>query len=249
MWAHRIYTTDAMLSYWQGQSVYSDTEITSVSPAVLGASRLTINWARSTPAGTQEDLCSINPHFAVAATPGAPISYLDGAAKAVVETEVFTWLAAWAALAANSFNTWQLVWHDIVAGDAFYGPADRFNQLDPGIPGTAGVGRMPDQLAVDLTFRTASRRHWGRAYVPGIGMGKYDSTYGRPTNATCDALASSWRTMINTLRAKPQSIEQVVFSKAYQANLVISELHCDNVADVVRRRRAKQASYRKAFTA
>ena len=78
---------------------------------------------------------------------------------------------------------------------------------------------------------------------------KYDSTYGRPTNATCDALCSSWRTMINTLRSKPQSIEQVVFSKKYEANLVISELHCDNVADVVRRRRAKQASYRKAFTA
>src|SRR3954454_14993179 len=204
MWTHRIYTTDAMLSYWQSQSVYSDTAITSVGAATLGASRLTINWARSTPAGTQEDLVSINPHFAVAASPGAPISFLDNAAKAVVETEVYTWIASWAALASNQFNTWQLIWHDIKAGDPFYGPADRFTQLDPGIPGTFPNARTPDQIAINLTFRTASRKHWGRVYLPGINSGRYDAVYGRPTNATCDSLASSWRTMINTLAGKPQ---------------------------------------------
>src|SRR5262245_47377195 len=97
-------------------------------------------------------------------------------------------------------------------------------------------------------MKTPSRRNWGRVYEPGVAFSQYDAVYGRPTNAMCDTLASAWRTMLNNLVAKSTSVECVVFSKQYQANLVVSEVACDNVPDIIRRRRPKNPSYRKTFT-
>src|SRR5262245_8771264 len=191
MWAHRIYTNGANLSYWQGQSVYSDTQIIDVGPLQLGASRATMTWSRTTPAGTQEDLVTINPHFAVAPTPGAPTTILSNADKDNVANEMQTFCTSVAAKMTAQFTTANLVWHDIFAGDVFYGPADRITPIGVG-PGLIANNRLPDQCALTITMKTASRRHWGRVYVPGVAFSQYDAVYGRPTNAMCDTLASAW---------------------------------------------------------
>jgi hypothetical protein len=186
-------------------------------------------------------------HFAVMVAAGTA-AYLDASQKAEVETDLGPFWVSLNALMPSGVNIVDYVWHDWFEGDRFYGPADRITSSG-GITGTIASSRLPDQVAATITFRTASRKHWGRMYVPSIAWTKMDSTYGRIANGTCDILASAARTLALATEANTARTSLVVFSLAHQAVLTIDEIHCDNVPDIVRRRRAKSASYRKAFTA
>lgn len=243
-WTHKIICDASTLSYWQGQSVFSDTSL-AVATGTPGVSKCTITWTRSTPAGTREDLCTINLHMAVVVT-STTVTQLNSSQKADAETDINTCLTSVANLQSNQFSTAEIVWHDLLFSEAKYGPADR--RTVSVITGAAASARMPDQDSATVTFRTASRTHWGRVYVPGLERGAFDTTYARINNTAVDNLALFFRTLQNNLVANTASTEIVVFSKQYLAALTVSELVVDNVPDVVRRRRPKQSSYRKSYT-
>jgi hypothetical protein len=244
VWSNIIRCAPSTLSYWQTQSVFSDTVIHEA-PA-LGVSKCTIAYSRTTPAGTQEDLATMNLHLGVVAGPACVP--LTAGQKADAETDINAFCVALGTVQSNQFRMVGYTWHDWQAGDVYYGPADRVT--DPLFsPADVVSSRMPDQLAVNITMRTASRRHWGRVYVPGVAGTKYETTFGRPANSTCDTLASALRTLANSLIANTTATSLIVFSKQYQAALDIGRIDCDNVPDVIRRRRPKNASYRKTFTA
>jgi hypothetical protein len=146
----------------------------------------------------------------------------------------------------SGFTHKEIVWHDVEAGDKYYGPRER-TTLTSNV-GVQATGRLPDQLAVNVTLRTSSRKHWGRMYFPGIAAARYDTTYGRVLNGTCDVLAQAVRDLGTALTANTAHTELVVYSHVHQAVLSVDEIHCDNIADVIRRRRAKEPSYRKVYT-
>jgi hypothetical protein len=244
MWDRTITHTPATASYWAAQSKFSDTVVQAASGS-LSASRATINWSRSTPAGTQEDFASFTMHFCVHVGAGSYVQ-LDATQKADAETDLAVFVASLRGEMSNQFTHVNTTWHDVVAGDQFYGPADRITAN--GLTGQVATSRLPDQLAVNVTLRTSSRKHWGRFYIPGIASTKFDLTYGRPTSTVCDTLATATRTLGTSLMANTAATELVVYSHQHQAVLSVDEIHCDNVADVIRRRRAKMVSYRKAFT-
>jgi len=242
--SRRIICSPETESYWQAQSRYSDSTI-EVAPA-LSASKATLQWKRTTPAGTQEDLCSINVHMGIVA--GATCVFLDDTQKAAAEVDLKAYMDALAGMQNPGFSSHSIVWHDHRAGEPFYGPADRVTTYATAVGSGPGT-RLPDQVACSVTMRTSSRKHWGRVYVPGLGSARFDATYGRFLSSTCDALASTLRDLYSGLEGNTASTTMVVYSTAHQAALTIDEIVCDDVVDIIRRRRAKAVNYRKIIAA
>lgn len=230
--------------YWTAQPVDSSTVLTDAGAANVGASLLTLSWSRSTPSGTREDLCTCT--VAVAKQPGGNLwSTLISADKATVEGYFDTWWLTQKTYVANQFMLVEYRWHDWVLTDDLLGPADRVTSRT--VSGTGGaVHRIPDQDAMTLTFRTASRKHWGRIYLPGTWFSGLDPAYGRWASSHVDNVAAAWHTMLASLHGA--SMDVVVVSRKYRGILQVNELQVDDVPDIQRRRRPKQAAYRKVYT-
>lgn len=244
MWEREITHTPGTAAYWEAQSAFSDA-VVQPAAGTLSASKCTLTWNRTTPAGTREDLATINLHMCIHVGAASYVRLTD-TQKADAETPIKAFIDAWALNGVNQWTHQEIVWHDVTAGDTFYGPADRRTTYTK-VGGNAG-NRMPDQNAVTVTLRTASRKHWGRFYLGGLPTNGYDTVYGRPANAICDAYASATRTLALALNSLTAHTELVVYSHAHQAVMTVDEIRCDNVPDIIRRRRAKQSSYAKSFT-
>src|SRR5262245_30907452 len=184
MWGHHILCAPSTLGYWQAESKFSDTVVTP-STAQASCSRVTLNFDRTTPIGTREDFASFTLHMFVGSWNANAVSLTDSQ-KGDAETDLNAWVSSWTAKASSAYTFTNYTWHDVAFGDQFYGPADRITQT--GNPGTNAADRLPDQITTNITFRTASRQHWGRFYCPGLGAAQYEKTFGRPANTTCDWL-------------------------------------------------------------
>lgn len=245
MWGHHILCAPSTRSYWDAQSKFSDSVVTN-SSGTGGTSRVTVNVSRTTPTGTREDWASFTLHFCVGSWLANMVPLTDSQ-KADAEADLDTFTSAiFTNYIGNKFTLINYTWHDVQFGDQYYGPADRITPKS--LVGSDSSARLPDQISTNVTFRTCSRKHWGRYYWMGIGALFYDSSFGRPSNATCDALASATRNLANGVLSNTAATELVVYSHKYAAVLEIARIDCDNVPDVVRRRRAKMASYRKTYT-
>lgn len=246
MWEREIIYTPASATYWASQSKYSDTVMTPAAAGTFSCSKFTSVWTRSTPTGTTEDVGTFSMHMAVVVGSGGR-TFLSDSQKSAAESDFMEFLASMNTYVNQGWTSSEFQWHDIVAGDAKYGPMDRVH-----LHGSAGGGgastRLPDQLAATVTLKTASRLHWGRFYFPGLTPAAIDLTYGRLTNTYVDALATAAKALQVALNANTAVTEIGVFSKPYQAWLTVDEIQVDNVPDIIRRRRVKKKSYAKVFS-
>lgn len=230
-------------SYWAGESFFSDTSV--VEDSTVGASRVTLKWSRTVPSGFVEDQAMTTLTLAMNMGPG-DYQVLNNAAKADAESDLGSFWDNIKTLITPAWTLVEYAWHDWSAPETKLGPADRVTTLSAAAAGTGG--RIPDQNAITVTFRTASREHWGRSYLGGFTVGQYDATYGRPSHATCDALATHFNTLQGALQANTQATEIVVHSLEHQAVLSVDEIHCDDVPDIIRSRRPRRPTYRKVFS-
>lgn len=237
-----IFTDTDNQSYWLDQSLDASTSVIIAVPT-LGFSRLQIVWDRTTPVGTREDVVTTGLSWCEAAASACtPLSPTD---KTYVETLLATWWTAQKAVTTNQFTLREYRWYDYQPISTRPGPVDKVTAS--GVVGGLAASRLPDQLAYTSTYKTASRKHWGRSYWPFSGTSSIDLTYGRVTTAATDTLAAN---LIALLRAPGGSgiINPCVASIAHHGVLLLKELQVDNVADVIRSRRAKVANYRKSYT-
>jgi hypothetical protein len=107
------------------------------------------------------------------------------------------------------------------------------------------VGRSPDQLACNLTIRTASRKHWGRIELPGIDIGKWDPASGRLLNSSIDLLSGAFDGLHNSLATAGYRLG--VWSQLHPTFMTASQLEVDDVPDIQRRRRPKRRNYAKIY--
>ena len=242
MWERIITHANTTDGYWAGQSYFSDTLLYSSDPAIVKCSLVTAVFTRTTPAGTREDVLTCTAALAKIGG-GGVYSSLSGADMANAETDLNSWWTSQKGYTSNQCTLAEWRWHEVSAAIDKHGPAVRVTSV--GVAGTLAASRMPDQVSATVTARTASRKHWGRVYLPMIGWGSTDTAYGRLSNASCDAIAGYWRTLALALDGR--SIALGVWSPVGKAFLTTDEIHVDNVYDVQRRRRAKQASYRKSY--
>jgi len=110
-----------------------------------------------------------------------------------------------------------------------------------------GASNMAPQVCSSVTEETPSRRHWGRFYLPTLAAGALAN--GRVGTGTVDALANATSNAYNELFASDfQPV--VVSTRANKGKVVhalqgVTGVRCDDVPDIIRRRRFKNALYHK----
>lgn len=132
-------------------------------------------------------------------------------------------------------------------GSAFLNTGPPFNIVSVGSPGT-GAGSMPYQVATSCTFKTAWAKHWGRAYVPNPWhtAGLVDAN-GRLVAAHRTAVADAFHDLFDTL-ANGDFLAVVPVTdldkQTFHGLLGVTQAVVDDVPDVIRRRRPRQAAAR-----
>lgn len=250
VWSPEITHTSEKSGYWGTQSREAGTTETIQSETTLGAWRLTLVYSRVVPAGVREDTMTNN--LAIAKTIGGG-QYGLGLTSELSAIE--TIVNAYATLIANKQNSGvtlsEYVWHELRAshppadgGGEKVGPAIR--RTPKSVVGANATSRTPDQISATITLQTASRKHWGRIYVPGLRLSAWDTTYGRLTTTVADDLATAMRGLVNDLNTAGYTVG--VWSYKFQAFLPVYKVAVDDVVDIQRRRRAKQKSYQRVYT-
>jgi hypothetical protein len=103
---------------------------------------------------------------------------------------------------------------------------------------------LPPQNALSVTWKTDQRKTWGRFYVPGLATNVLD-TNGRVSTAWADsvvALAAPLASRSGTGACL------VVFSHKEWTHHDPQQVQCDDVSDVIRRRRFSSVHYRALAT-
>jgi len=234
-----IWTDSANLSYWQGQSKLSGTDLVECVAPDYGFSRCQLVFNRTTPSGFREDVMVTHMDWVLNA--GGEVSKLGASEMAEVETALNTFHDNVAGLFPSSHTLAYFIWHDYSPISTRPGPAVRTTTTSK--VGSAAASRMPDQISITTTYHTASRLHWGRSYWPMNAVANLDTTYGRVSDTRCGTLGTHMDTLLGT-NGTGDAITPVVTSIQYHGCLNIRELVVDNVFDIQRRRRAKFASFR-----
>lgn len=238
-------------SYWATQAIDPDATIMASGAELLGCSRVSLKWARTVPSTLREDLAMTS--MWVAKTVGGNLwSMIPIGELAAMETKLDTFTTS---VANNQESGWTLVeyaWHQVnehtprdeTGRGQKMGPATRTTVK--AVLGQSSTIRLPDQVSETITMRTVSRRHWGRMYLPGFSSSMLQADYGRWTTAFVDALATALNTLHDGWQTDGYQIG--VWSQLHPAFLTPKQFECDDIPDIIRRRRPKQAAYRKVIS-
>lgn len=114
------------------------------------------------------------------------------------------------------------------------------------IGGSASVASAY-QVALTVTFKTPGPRHWGRVYVPGVTSGMLGNNTGRFSVGNVTTIANAWAEFLDDLQgsefqlAVPATQHEGKFATALNSAV---DIQVDDIPDVIRRRRPKQAKER-----
>lgn len=252
-WAPTITYAPPRSAYWATQSKDADTIETESALGQPNCWRCQMRFNRTTPTGTREDQATVTLH--ITKNPGAGVRVRGITSElAGLETIIDAWVTAWQTTMSDAFSFVEYRWFNVDADDPLsdkgyplHGPPVRVTAKS--MVGTGAASRNADQVAASVTFKSASRKHWGRVYLPGPSRSFIDTSFGRFTSSYVDTLANSTRTMVNSLAGSPSGIYELgIWSPRGLAWLNLTSVQVDNVPDIIRRRRAKQASYFKRLT-
>lgn len=159
-------------------------------------------------------------------------------------------LAWWTAMKAHYPTTTTFVeirWYN--AGTEVVEPNPVFRVTPVGVAGTTDGAMLPPQVSTTLTLQTASRRHWGRMYLPSPVIGLIDTAThnGRWVHTFVDDVVEFWVAQMATLLLDA-NVLQVVWSPAAQSILGVTAFSSDDVPDTQRRRRFATVGYRHAVS-
>lgn len=239
-------------SYWENQQYVNEPTMIPSNADGINLSQCTVKFQRTEATGIREDIAEFSLFMFVDTGVSTPTANVDAAQAAAVESALDTW---WTAEKSLHTAHWLLAgyqWRNISADGpisaetGFVLPRPTWRSTSRSVVGTAAAPPNPDSSAVSVTFVTASRKHWGRVYLPAVMAGR-NTNESRLTSATCDSIAGNFDTLLNALGTQPASIVPVVWSPKYRGCLTLVALKCDDVPDVVRRRRPKIKTYEKRY--
>lgn len=240
-------------AYWDTVTFDSGTTKHSADPGVIGGSLVQVAFTRSEAAGVREDIALFGLHLAVSPGVAGEWSELTDGTKASVETALDAWWTTCKTLYSDHIKLSEYIWRDYGAdyplgATGLSKPSPVNRRTSRTVAGT-GVGTtLPDQTAMSVTFKTASRRHWGRVYLPPPQTAGL-TQYSRFTSGYCDTVAGAFNTMFDTLTNLGTAVHPRVWSPKYRGMFSVAELHVDDVPDVIRSRRPKTRTYRKDYGA
>jgi hypothetical protein len=238
-------------AYWATKATDVDASVVNAGASLLGTSRVTLAWTRNAPAGIREDR-AVTSIWVAKAAGGGLFSMVPVSELAAMETALDTFALGLTSPLSSDWTLVEYAWHQ-VNQDSPRDETGRGQKMGPAVrvtvksnPGAAGTTRLPDQVASTITLRTVVRSSWGRMYVPGGIAANLQTNYGRWTTTRVDTLAG----LLNTLHDAWQTLgyQIGVYSMLHPAFLTPKQIEVDDIPDIVRRRRPKQANYRKIFS-
>lgn len=238
-------------TYWRSKAIDADATVVNSASALLGTSRVTLGFTRVTPAGTREDR-AVTSIWVAKAVGGGLFSMIPVSELAALEPALTTFVTTIMVGISSDWINVEYAWHQ-VNEDSPRDETGRGQKMGPAVRttvvsniGSSGVTRLPDQVASTLTLRTVVRSSWGRLYWPGGVSANLQTQYGRWLTTRVDNLANALNTLHDTWQTAGYQIG--VYSQLHPAFLTPKAIEVDDVPDIVRRRRVKQANYRKILT-
>lgn len=239
-------------AYWDTQTLSSGAVKVSTDPGTLKGSVVAVTYSRSEAVGVREDVAMWTLHMTVATGINSAWDSLTAADKVAVETILD---ALWTTIKVKIPAHYVLssyVWRDFAAdnplGESGLSKPSVVNRITTrNVAGSDATGNQEDQVSCNVTFRTASRRHWGRSYLPGMGAGRLTGE-SRWVSADLDVIAGAFNTAFISMNGLARVVHPVVWSPKYRGFFSVETLAVDNVPDVIRSRRPKSATYIKTYT-
>lgn len=146
-------------------------------------------------------------------------------------------------LASTGIVLTEINWYRIGTGVTTPNPAERAFTLGVPIAGTASNPLVPPQVASSLTLRNAVRKSWGRTYLPLDALTM--SATNTMQSADVDTVVGAANDMVTTAAGGEYILG--TYSARLNAFLAAEHVEMDDVTDVIRRRRWKQATYKKVL--
>lgn len=254
---------DAMADPWR----YLYDYVSSQDPAQdLVWRRLMFTFTRVSPATTQEDTAVFDLHISNITGGQLDTSWTSGD-YTTVDTHLQEFWTALRPFINQSHTLRDIRYYvasfnpQLIAGDAIKDPkyddirGKRFNRAGPpqhvfiptGLTGGDATSPSAYQVAMSVTFKTPGPRHWGRCYLPGVPAGELGQTYGRFSSSVTQAVANIFAELQDDLlKSDFQMVVPTTQHEGlwYQSLQSINHIVVDDVPDVIRRRRPKQASVR-----
>lgn len=212
--------------------------------------RYVCTWTRATPTGTVEDTAQVGFDF-VNLTDGAVDTSWDATDYSTIGDAVAAWAFALAPYQGPSSTG-----RDIKAYVMRFNPSGDPSKpfADSGPPAYmrtinyvgSGTTQLPYQVAATLTERTTWPKHWGRCYVPTLSATALGAN-GRLASAFTTALANASQTLYTAGQSRglhPVVPVTQIDKQVARGLLAVTSLQVDDIPDVQRRRRPKQAASR-----
>src|SRR5512138_3719140 len=186
-------------SYWTNQQYVNEPTLVDAPAGDVNLSQCTVKFQRTEATGIREDIAEFSLYLFVDTGIATPTAHVDAAQAAAVETALDTW---WTAQKTLHTAHWLLAgyqWRNISADGpisdktGFVLPQPTWRTTVKSVVGTAAAPPCPDSSACTVTLDTASRRHWGRVYLPALMAGRMTNE-SRFTTATCDSIAANFDT-------------------------------------------------------
>jgi hypothetical protein len=219
--------------------------------------RMNLRFGRATPAGTTEDYAQFKLDLLNITSGAVDTSWVPADFTAVATaldafaTRILPFVSSTHTL--KEYRAYKMRFNPSDPGPG-HGPANPQRPfLDSGPPvyvlaknvfGT-GTSATPYQVACTVTLKTPWPKHWGRIYIPGAALGMTSS--GRWVTASQQTIADAAFDLQDDLAAAGFLITVPVAQVAkerFHALLAPTSMVVDDIPDVIRRRRPKQAAVR-----
>ena len=210
-----------------------------------------MSYARSTPAGSTEDVAQIGFDVANVTNSAWDSSWTFGDHQ-TVHNALFAFDAAWKSMRTSTCSLTSIKAYP----RAFADPMTLEKRFATGGPptwnsaqavvGTNATNPLPYQVAMSVTLKNAFPRHWGRVYIPGLTEDATTSN-GRWDQADMQTMEGAAAVLLQTLWDADFPI--VTASTQYDNQLVgqllgVTSIQVDDIPDVIRRRRPRQVAIR-----
>lgn len=220
----------------------------------VGWRRCMVRFQRLTPTGTVEDFATTKLDI-LNVTDGDPDDTWITGDFTTAETALNTFFGVVMGDVPNTHTLLDYRWYAMhfnpdtsVKPFADSGPPVRVTSRN--VTGTVTGTYQPYQLAQTVTWLTPHRKHWGRMYLPAPSPALIDNR-GRFTSGKCVALANAADTLVGALQAAqlfPVVPITQIDKAPFRALSNITGIQVDDIPDVQRRRRARQANIREKRT-
>lgn len=212
--------------------------VTAVEGVGIGVRRYSLRITPPAPGGFTDDVRVMHFDF-LNLTGGAPDDTWTDTDYDTVEGHVEDWFGAVQSLLSTTYTFHESRVYRIGPGVNPPNPAVKVYSVTN--VGTSSSAELPPQDAMSITLKTSARKQWGRTYLPGLTTAILGG-YGLADSDKCDTLGGATDDMIAA--AADDDFHLVVYSPTKQAANTVQSVQVDNIIDVIRSRRWRNATHR-----